>query len=236
MCESEAAGSRPRRRSSALALTARRRAASGSPSVRGNVSLDPRAHARERLGVGTEQRVHRRLVLGAELGVPVVAVAAARHRGVVGDVAGRLLEVGGQARALECLGDDVRHPLAGDVRSAELRHRVVAVADEDPLVELGRSPPLSGLTAGVLGQRVRELLQEQAPQRPGIARVAGEERALHRLRQVDEREHRPVQVGHVGSEPSPLGGGQFVGRVAHGTATLARPPDRSTGVLISIRT
>ena len=71
-------------------------------------------------------------------------------------------------------------------------------------------------------QRVGELLQEQPPQRAGIARVAGEQRALDGLRQVHEREHRPVQVGHVRREARPLGGGQIVGRVAHGTATLAR--------------
>ncbi len=38
MCDSDAAGSRPRSRSNAFALTARRRAAGDSPSARGNVS------------------------------------------------------------------------------------------------------------------------------------------------------------------------------------------------------
>ena len=37
MCDSDAAGSSPRSRSSALALTARRRTASDSPGVAGNV-------------------------------------------------------------------------------------------------------------------------------------------------------------------------------------------------------
>ena len=37
MCESEAAGSSPRSRSSALAFTARRRAASDSPAAAANV-------------------------------------------------------------------------------------------------------------------------------------------------------------------------------------------------------
>ena len=36
-------------------------------------------------------------------------------------------------------------PLAGDVRAAELRHRVVPVADEDPLVELGRARALAAV-------------------------------------------------------------------------------------------
>ena len=34
------------------------------------------------------------------------------------------------------------HPLARDVRAAELGHRVVAVADEDALVELRRARAL----------------------------------------------------------------------------------------------
>ena len=93
-------------------------------------------HARQRRGVDVEELVHRRLVLRAERGVAVVAVAAARHRRVVGDVARGLLEVGAQPRALQDLRQDVRDPLAGDVRAAELGDRVVAVADEDPLVEL----------------------------------------------------------------------------------------------------
>ncbi len=190
--------------------------------------VDPRGHTRERLRVGAEQRVHRRLVLRAECRVAVVAVAAAGHRRVVGDVARGLLEVGGESRSLELLGEDVRHPLAGDVRAAELGHRVVSVADEDPLVQLGRALALAGDVGGDGRQRLRELLQEQPPQRPGIARIAREQRALHGLRQVDEREHRPVQVGHVRRQASPLGSGQIVGRVAHGTATLARCAEGTT--------
>ena len=109
--------------------------------------VDPRPHDRQRLRVGAEQRVHRRLVLRAELGIAVVAVAAAGHRRVVGDVARRLLEVGAEARALEDLGEDVARPLAGDVGAAELGDGVVAVADEDALVELGRARALVAVVA-----------------------------------------------------------------------------------------
>src|SRR5437764_1327404 len=48
--------------------------------------------------------------------------------------------------------------------------------------------------------RICELVQEEAAQRSGIARVAREERALDRLRQVDEPEDRPVEIGEVRSE------------------------------------
>ena len=95
---------------------------------------------RARSDVGVEEPVHVGHVAGGQggaedLGVPVVAVAAAQPL-VVGDVAGRLLEVGGQAAPLEHLGQQVRRLLAGQVDAAELGHRVVAVLDEHPLVEL----------------------------------------------------------------------------------------------------
>ena len=99
----------------------------------------PRRHPWQRPRVDREQLIHRRAVLRSELGVAVVAVAARRvgDRRVVGDVARRLLEVGAQPRALQDLGEHVGDPLAGDVGAAELGDRVVAVAQEDPLVQLG---------------------------------------------------------------------------------------------------
>jgi hypothetical protein len=121
------------------------RAPAGRRVVARELLLDPRGHARQRGGVGVEDRVHRVLVVGAELGIAVVAVAAARHRRVVGDVARRLLEVGGQPRALEHLREHVGDPLARDVGAAQLGHRVVAVAEEDALVELGGAAALGAL-------------------------------------------------------------------------------------------
>ena len=181
--------------------------------------VDPRAHDRERLRVGVEQAVHRLLVVGAERRVAVVAVAAAGHRRVVGDVARRLLEVGAEPRALEDLGEDVARPLAGDVGAAELGDGVVAVADEDALVELGRALALLAVVArGVLGERAGELVEVQPAQRPRVARVAGEQRALDRLRQVDEREHGAVEAREVRGEAGSLGVGQLVGGVAHRAA------------------
>ena len=226
MCDSDPAGSRPRSRSSALAPTARARAAGGSPSVRGKLAS---THARTRgsaARVGAEQRVHRRLVLRAELGGAVVAVpAAAGHRRVVGDVARGLLEVGRRPRALQHLGQHVRDPLARDVGAAELRHRVVPVADEDPLEEPRRPLALAAVPRPAARRhRVGELVEEEPPQRAGVARIAGEQRALHRLGQVDEREHRAVEVGDVRREPLALGGREVVGRVAHGRMRLPPAP------------
>jgi hypothetical protein len=88
----------------------------------------------------------------------VVAVAATGLV-VVGDVAGRLLEVGGEPAPLDALGEQVRDVFEGDVRPAELRHRVVAVLGEHPVVELLRTGR-GILLAQVVGELVeQELLQ-----------------------------------------------------------------------------
>src|SRR6185437_8007418 len=100
--------------------------------------------------------------------------------------AGGLLEVGGETRALENLRQEVRRPLARDVRAAELRDRVVAVAEEDALVQIGCALALASLDRGHLGHRGGELVEEEAAQRPRIPRVAREQRALDRFREIDE--------------------------------------------------
>ncbi len=161
---------------------------------------DPRRRVLEQPRVRREQVVHRVLVRLAEARVAVIAVAVAVELRVVGDVARRLLEIRGEPRALQDLRQEVRRPLARDVCAAELRDRVVAVADEDALVQLRRALPLRALDGRHLRHRVGELVEEEPPQRAGIARVAGEQRALHRLRQVDEPEHRPVEVREVRRE------------------------------------
>src|SRR4051794_19276742 len=187
---------------------------------RRELRVGPRGDPRQAVGVDGEEFVHRARVRRPERGVAVVAVAAvaaAGHRRVVCDVARGLLEVGGKAGALEDLRQYVRDPLARDVHAAELRDRVVAVAEEDGLVELRGALTLAGVPRPVhLGQRVGELVEEQAPQRAGVARVAGEQRTLDGLGQVDEREHRPVEVRHVRREAGALGGGEGLDRIVHG--------------------
>ena len=201
-----------------MARTELRHAPSGSPSPRGHRAGRPLLHPLEASRVDREQLVHRAGVLRAELVAGVVAIAAGLERAVVGDVARGLLEVGGEAAALEDLGQQVRGVLAGQVRPADLRDRVVAVADEDPLVEAGRAlafgpvegPPTLGYVGG-------ELIEEEAAQRARVPRIPREQGALDRLRQVHEAEHGPVEVGEVAGEDLALGGGEFLDRVAHRT-------------------
>jgi len=108
------------------------------------------------------------------------------------------------------------------VRAAELRHRVVAVAEEDPLVEL--SGPLTlnrvALAAG-LREVAGELVEQQAAQRAGIARVAREQRAFERLGKVRQRENRTVEVRAVRAQRGALGVGEALARVIHGRSIVA---------------
>ena len=190
----------------------------------GNRSRKKSCMRRQQLGVGVEQPVHVADVAGAErrhqhVGIAVVAVAAA-DAGVVGDVAGRLLEVGHEPAPLEHLGEHVRGLLAGQVDPAELGHRVVAVLEEDPVVELlGPAQPDGGVDGGVAGdvELVDELVEEEPAQALGRSGVAGEQRALDHLGQVDQGEHGAVEVREVPPEDVGLLRGELLGDVdGHG--------------------
>ena len=98
--------------------------------------------------------------------------------------------------------------------AADLGDRVVAVADEDALVEARGALALDPVERPLAGRHVAgELLEEQPAQRPRVARVAGEQRPLDRLGEVDEAEDGPVEVGEVGLEQGALGGGEGLDRV-----------------------
>ena len=86
------------------------------------------------------------------------------------------------------------------MHAAELRHGVVAVLEEHLLVQLlgAREPDggVDGLVAGDV-EVADELVEEQPAQALRAAAVAGEQRALDHLGQVDQGEDRPVEVGEV---------------------------------------
>src|SRR5205823_11139613 len=105
----------------------------------------PRSRLLEQPSVRLEDVVERALVLRAEARVAVVAVAEAGELPVVRDVARRLLEVRGEPRPLQDLRQEVGSPLARDVCASELCDRVVAVAEEDALVQAGRALALVAL-------------------------------------------------------------------------------------------
>ncbi len=184
------------------------------------------------LGVGVEQPVHVAHVAGSErrlkhVRAPVVAVAAVGAPGVVGHVAGALLEVRHEPAPLEDLGQQVRGLLTGQVHPAELGHRVVAVLEEDPLVELlgpvEADGGVDGLVAGDV-ELAHELVEEQPPQALGAAAVTGEQGSLHHLGQVHQGEHRLIEVRDVPPEDGRLVGGELLSRVrGHGRSVGPAP-------------
>ena len=162
---------------------------------------------RHELGIGVEHPVHVADVTRSERrgqnGRIAIEPVPATEPGVVGDVAGRLLEVRHEPTPLEHLGQDVRGLLAREVHPTELGHGVVAVLDEDLVVErLGALEAHGGIDAGVTRdvEVVHELVEKQASQRLGRPRIPREQGALRHFRQVDEREHGPVEVGEIAAE------------------------------------
>ena len=146
--------------------------------------------------------------------VPVTPTEA----GVVGDVAGALLEVAEQPSPFEDLGQQVRGLLARQVDATELGDGVVPVLDEHLLVEVFRPRQTDGGVETLVADDVEladELVEEQSPQALRAPAVTGEEGALHDLGQVDEREDRPVEIGEVPPEDVGFLGRELLGDV-HG--------------------
>mgnify|MGYP003333426396 CR=1 FL=1 len=121
------------------------------------------------------------------------------------------------------VGDDgharARQTAAGkfDDHAAELRDGVVTVLDEHALVEPFRGGDLHALEAGdtSLADALGELIEEQPPERLRRARVPREERALHDLGEVDEREDRPVDAREVRTQRGGLVVGELLRHVLH---------------------
>ena len=109
------------------------------------------------------------------------------------------------------------------MRTADLGDRVVAVADEDALVEPRGALALGAVEGPATGRLVlSELLAVEPAQRARIARVAGKERALDRLGEVDEAKDGTVEVREMGPQELLLG----VVKVSTGYLTAVDRSDR----------
>ena len=210
-----------------LARVACRYTKSLSPACCGNRSATQACMRGQQRAVGVEDPVHLADEAGAvrrveHLGRAEVAVLAVVEPLVVRDVARRLLQVRHEASPLEHLREHVRRLLAREVDAAELRDGVVAVLDEDLLVELLRPcQPDGGVDGGVARdvEVADELVEEQPAQALGRARVPGEEGALDHLGQVDQGEYRLVEVRDVAPEDGLL----VRGEALFGVGEHARP-------------
>ena len=141
------------------------------------------------------------------------------------------LQIAHQPAPLEHLGEDVRRLLAGQVHAAELGDGVVAVLEEDLLVQLLGALQADRGVHGVVAADVQvadELVEEQAPQALRTAAVAGEQRTLDHLGQVDQGEDRAVEVGEVAPEDVGLVLGELLGHVRrHGRQLYGAGVDRA---------
>ena len=102
------------------------------------------------------------------------------------------------------------------MHTAQLRHGVVAVLEEHLLVQLlGSLEADGGVDRDVAGdvEVADELVEEQPSEALRAAAVAGEERALDDLGEVDEGEHRAVEIGEIPPEDVRLCWGELLGDV-----------------------
>ena len=186
---------------------------------------------RQQRAVRVEDAVHLADEAGAvrrveDLGRAEVAVLPVVEPLVVRDVARRLLEIRHEASPFENLREHVGRLLAGEVDAAELGHRVVAVFDEDFLVELLGALQPDGRIDGGVARDVElpdELVEEEPAEALGRSGVAGEERSLDHFGQVDQGKYRLVQVGDVAPEDGFLVGREpLFGVREHARVTIER--------------
>ena len=164
--------------------------------------------------------------------VAVVAVPTTEAC-VVGDVAGALLEVAHQPTPLEDLREQIRGLFARQVDTTELGNRVVAVVEEDTLVQFLGPIETDRCIDRVVAADVEvadELVEEETAERLVAAAVAGEERALDDLGQVDEREHRTIEVGEVATQHIGFVRAEGLGDVHSHDRILYGPTPRRTGI------
>ncbi|CAB4587858.1 unannotated protein [freshwater metagenome] len=171
-------------------------------------------------GIRIEHPVHVTHVTGSEARIQDVEITVeaipARDAGVVRDVARALLEVTGQTTPLQDLGEHVGRLFTGEVHSAQLRHRIVAVFEEHLLVQfLGALQSDRGVDTLIAGdvEVPDELVQKEATQALGTTAVPGEQRPLDHLGQVHQREHRAVEIGEVTAKDLGLRWGELLGGV-----------------------
>ena len=181
----------------------------GRPNVLGDLV--------EQHAVAVEHAVHVADIASAEAARQNRGVAiepkASTEPGVVTDVARALLEVAHQAAPLEHLGENVRGLLTRKVHATQLRHRVVAVFEEHLFVQLFSSLQTNrGIDGDVAGnvEIADELVEEETSQTLRAAAVASEQRSLHDLGKVDEREDGTIEIGEVATQNVGLGGGVFL--------------------------
>src|SRR5205823_1712047 len=121
---------------------------------------------------------------------------------------------------LEDLGEQVRCLLACEMDTAELSDGIVAVLQEDALVEVFRALQADRRVDGEVAGEVEitdEFVQEEPPQALVGARITREQRPLDDLGKVGQREDRPVEVREIRPKTTRFALGELLRRIEHGT-------------------
>ena len=167
-----------------------------------------------------EHPVHVAHVPGAETRIQDVDVAIeavpAGQSCVVRDVTRALFEITRQPTPLEDLGENVGGLLAGEMHATQLSDRVVAVLEEDLLIELFGSLQADRRVHPEVARHIQvphEFVEKEATQTLGASAIAREQRALHDLGQVHQREYRTVEIREITPKDLGLLGGEFLGGV-----------------------
>ena len=107
--------------------------------------------------------------------------------------------------------------------ATELGDRVVPIVEEDALVQLfGFASCHQWVIVEIPGHGVdpglwigHELVEKEPTQRLGRPRIAGEERSLDHFREIDQPEHRQVEIGEEPAQDRLLLGGEIFLVVGH---------------------
>ena len=113
---------------------------------------------------------------------------------------------------------------------SQLSHRVVAVLEEHPLVELLGAREAHRGVDGLIPTDVEiadELVDEQSAEALGASAVPGEERALDDLGQIHQCEHRSIEVREVATEDVRFLWGELLRDVGHNLRSYGPSHPRS---------
>jgi hypothetical protein len=131
-----------------------------------------------------------------------------------------LLEVRHQPAPLKDFGEQVRGLFAGQVNSAELRYRIIAVLKEYFVIQrFGPFQAHGRINANIASdiEVADELVEKEPPERLRRPGVSGKERALHYLGQIDQGEDWEVQVCKIPTKNGLLIGAEFLSDIGgHG--------------------
>ena len=137
-----------------------------------------------------------------------------------------------QAAIFERLCDDVANIFAGNVCAAQFRHRIIAVADENPLVKcfglLGCNHLINAVVVCSADNprktrlgRVNKFIEQNPPQTFVRTAVARKQRAFDNFRQISQAKNWAIKIRHKWRKRRPLVLSKIIApKIVHGNLDL----------------